>query len=170
MDISAPGNVIMSTYPMAECASTTTPGDTGCYAWQHGHLDGRHRMSQVPRRSCGREATSPATVRWWTFFSNSADPVGVANVRLDSWTIHGGLNLHDALSYGLTNLPPHAHAGPIRRSRTTTETATELVTLDGTASSDSDGSIVSYEWREGGTSIGVGATAAVWLSARCPHA
>ena len=27
-------------------------------------------------------------------------------MRLDSWTIHGGLNLHDAISYGLTNLPP----------------------------------------------------------------
>ena len=41
---------------------------------------------------------------------------------------------------------------------------TELVTLDGSASSDSDGSIASYEWREGGTSIGAGATPAVWLS------
>ena len=26
--------------------------------------------------------------------SNSADPVGVDPVRLDSWTIHGGLNIH----------------------------------------------------------------------------
>ena len=33
-------------------------------------------------------------------------------VRLDSWTIHGGLNLHDAMSFGVTNLPPVANAGP----------------------------------------------------------
>ena len=52
----------------------------------------------------------------------------------------------------------------IRRSPDNNGDGTELVTLDGTASSDSDGSIVSYEWSEGGTSIGVGATAAVWLS------
>src|SRR6185295_5515017 len=33
---------------------------------------------------------------------NSADPQGVDPVRLDSWTIHGGLNLHDAMSFGST--------------------------------------------------------------------
>ena len=31
------------------------------------------------------------------------------------------------------------------------------------ASSDHDGSIVSHEWREGSTSIGIGATIDVWL-------
>ena len=36
VDISAPGNVIMSTYPMAACGSSTTPGDTGCYTWNTG--------------------------------------------------------------------------------------------------------------------------------------
>src|SRR6185295_3879260 len=36
---------------------------------------------------------------------NSADPQGVDPVRLDSWTIHGGLNLHDAMSPGSTSPP-----------------------------------------------------------------
>ena len=36
VDISAPGNVIMSTYRMAACGSSTTPGDTGCYNWNTG--------------------------------------------------------------------------------------------------------------------------------------
>jgi hypothetical protein len=38
------------------------------------------------------------------------------------------------------------------------------VTLDGSASSDRDGSIVSYEWREGTTSIASSVKPAVWLS------
>ena len=41
---------------------------------------------------------------------------------------------------------------------------TELVALDGSGSSDSDGAIASYEWREGSASIGTGETSAVWLS------
>ena len=40
----------------------------------------------------------------------------------------------------------------------------ELVTLDGGASFDTDGSIVGYEWRDGSTVLGFGATEAVWLS------
>ena len=67
---------------------------------------------------------------------SSADGQGVANVRLDSWTIHGGLNLHDALSYGLTNLPPVANAGADQTPTDSDRDGTELVTLDGSASSD----------------------------------
>ena len=95
---------------------------------------------------------------------NSADGKGVAAERLDSWTIHGGLNLHDAISYGLTNLPPLADAGSDQTVPDNDRDGTELVTLDGSASSDRDGSIVSYEWREGNTPIATGATPAVWLS------
>ena len=95
---------------------------------------------------------------------NSADGRGASTVRLDSWTIHGGLNLHDAISYGLTNLPPDADAGPDQTVADSNRDGTELVTLDGSGSSDSDGTIASYVWREGGKSIGTGETPAVWLS------
>jgi subtilisin family serine protease len=74
----------------------------------------------------------------------SADPMGVASERLDTWTMHGGLNLHDALSFGLTNLLPVADAGPDQTLADSDGDGVELVTLDGSASSDPDGSVVSY--------------------------
>ncbi len=62
---------------------------------------------------------------------NSADGRGVAPERLDSWTIHGGLNLHDAVSYGLGNLPPTANAGADQTVPDNNRDGVELVTLDG---------------------------------------
>src|SRR5258705_13295324 len=64
----------------------------------------------------------------------SADPVGVASERLDSWTRHGGLNIHDALSFARTNLPPVASAGPDQSVDDLNGDNVELVTLDGSAS------------------------------------
>src|SRR5205814_6376095 len=93
-----------------------------------------------------------------------ADPKGVASVRLDTWTIHGGLNLHDALSYGLTNLRPVANAGADQTVTDNDGDGAESVTLDGSASFDPDGSILFYQWREGSSDIGFGATPAVRLS------
>jgi subtilisin family serine protease len=55
---------------------------------------------------------------------NSADPVGVSPMRLDSWTKHGGLNIHNAITYGLsTNVKPIAMLDPIRLWSTATTTA-----------------------------------------------
>jgi subtilisin family serine protease/subtilase family serine protease len=163
VDISAPGNVIMSSYPMAACEGSTTPGDTGCYTWNTGtsmatpHVAGAAAL--VWSRS---DVTSNSQVV--DILLNSADRQGVAAERLDSWTIHGGLNLHDAVRYGLDNLPPLADAGSDQAVPDDNRDGTQLVTLDGSASSDRDGSIVSYEWREGNTPIATGATPAVWLS------
>ena len=36
VDISAPGNVIMSTYPLASCVASGVPGNSGCYTWLSG--------------------------------------------------------------------------------------------------------------------------------------
>ena len=111
VDISAPGNVIMSTYPMAECGSSTTPGDTGCYTWNTGTSMATPHVSGAAALVWSRsDVTSNSQVV--DILLNSADGGGVAAERLDSWTIHGGLNLHDAIRYGLTNLPPLAAAGP----------------------------------------------------------
>jgi subtilisin family serine protease len=45
---------------------------------------------------------------------NSADRQGVGGVRLDSWTAHGGLNIHNALSYGSSTLAAPAGVRIVR--------------------------------------------------------
>jgi thermitase len=104
VDMSAPGNVIMSTYPLASCAGgSAVPGDTGCYNWNSGtsmatpHVAGAAALVW----SRGDVTTNSQVV---DIILNSADPQGLDGVRLDSWTIHGGLNLHDALSHRLGTL------------------------------------------------------------------
>jgi subtilisin family serine protease/subtilase family serine protease len=163
VDISAPGNAILSTYPATECGASATPGDMGCYAFNTGTSMATPHVAGAAALIWSRsDVTSNSQVV--DILLNSADGRGASTVRLDSWTIHGGLNLYDAIRYGLTNLPPHADAGPDQTVADSNRDGTELVTLDGSRSSDSDGTIVSYAWREGSASIGTGETSAVWLS------
>ena len=166
--MSAPGNVIFSAYPLAACGgSSTVPGDTGCYTWLSGTSMASPHVAGAAALIWSRpDVTSNSQVVDILF--NSADPIGVdpSGVPLGSWTLHGGLNLHDALSYGSTNLSPVAVAGPDQTVPDTKRKGVERVTLDGTASYDPDldGSIVGYEWSEGGTVIGSSATESVWFS------
>jgi thermitase len=163
VDISAPGNVIMSTYPLAACPASPDPGDTGCYTWLSGTSMATPHVSGAAALVWSRgDVTNNRQVV--DILLGSADPMGVASERLDTWTIHGGLNLHDALSYGSTNLPPVANAGADQALTDNDGDGVEIVTLDGGASFDPDGSITSYEWREGTSVIGFVASPAVWLS------
>lgn len=163
VDLSAPGNVIISAYPMASCGGSTVPGDTGCYTWSSGtsmatpHVAGAAAL--VWSRSDVTTNTEVANI-----LLQSANPIGVSPVRLDSWTIHGGLNLHDALTYSAANQAPVANAGADQTVTDSNQNGTENVTLNGSASSDPDGSIVSYQWNEGGTAVATGATPTVLLS------
>ena len=153
VDISAPGNVIMSTYPMSTCDAASMPGQIGCYTWLSGTSMATPHVSGAAALIWSRgDVTSNQQVV--DILLNSADPVGVDPVRLDSWTIHGGLNVHNALSYGVSNLRPVANAGADQTLTDTNGDGVESVTLDGSASSDPDGSIVSWSW-----SFGDGATA-----------
>jgi len=52
------------------------------------------------------------------------------------------------------NVAPTANAGSDKTVNDADNTGAEQVTLSGAASSDSDGTIVSYEWKEGGTVLG----------------
>jgi subtilisin family serine protease len=157
VDISAPGNVILSSYPMYTCASTLTPGDFGCYTWNSGTSMATPHVAGAAALVWSRgDVTSNSQVV--DILLTSADPQGVGGVPLNSWTIHGGLNIHNALSFGVTNVPPVANAGPDQSVTDTNGNGSESVTLNGSGSSDTDGTIVSYEWREGAAVIGTGAT------------
>jgi thermitase len=163
VDISAPGNVIMSTVPMSQCAATTTPGDIGCYTWNTGtsmatpHVSGAAALVW----SRGDVVSNQQVV---DILLNSADPRGVDAVRLDSWTVHGGLNLHNAMSYGSSNLSPIADAGDDVTVVDGDGNGGEDVRLDGSGSSDPDGTIANHEWIENGVSIGSGATPLIALA------
>lgn len=105
VDISAPGNVVMSTYPLSSCAVAAVPGDTGCYTWLSGtsmatpHVSGAAALVW----SLSGVTTNSQVV---DILLNSADGAGAGTTRLDSWTIHGGLNLHDAIEYALAPSAP----------------------------------------------------------------
>jgi len=58
---------------------------------------------------------------------------------------------------------PSADAGPGQTLTDTNNDGTELVTLDGSGSSDPDGTITGYEWREDGEVIATGANPQVTL-------
>ena len=104
VDIAAPGNVILSTFPMAQCSASTTPGDTGCYAYNSGtsmatpHVAGAAALVW----SRGDLSTNTQVV---DALLNSTDGAGAGNVRPDSWTLHGRLNLYGAMTY-LAGPPP----------------------------------------------------------------
>lgn len=56
----------------------------------------------------------------------------------------------------IANTPPHANAGTDQSVTDTDNSGSETVTLDGSASSDPDGTIASYIWSEEGASIATG--------------
>jgi subtilisin family serine protease len=59
------------------------------------------------------------------------------------------------------NQAPTADAGGDQSVKDGDESGDEVITLDGSGSSDSDGSIVSYSWSVGGVEVATGATANV---------
>ncbi len=68
------------------------------------------------------------------------------------------------MNEGVQNDPPIADAGSNQTVTDSDNSGSESVTLNGSGSSDPDGSITSYIWREGGSQIASGATPSVNLS------
>jgi len=62
------------------------------------------------------------------------------------------------------NQAPIANAGAAQQITDADGNGVETVTLDGTGSSDSDGTIASYEWKEGETVLGSTATITIDLA------
>ncbi|MGH8551642.1 MAG: PKD domain-containing protein, partial [Methylococcales bacterium] len=65
---------------------------------------------------------------------------------------------------GVSNLKPVADAGADQTLKDTDNSGSETVILNGGASSDSDGTIVSYSWNEGTAKLGNGAQLTLPLS------
>ncbi len=164
VDLSAPGNVIYSAYPLVACGGLgPQPGNMGCYTWLSGtsmaspHVAGAVALLRARHPSL----TNQQIV---SILLNTTDHQGVSGIPLDSWTIHGGLNIHNALSYGLTNLPPVADAGADQVMSDSDADGVALVTLDGGASTDPDGTIVGYAWSEaGGPVVSFDVSPSLWL-------
>jgi hypothetical protein len=82
-------------------------------------------------------------------------------------TDNGGLTATDTVVITVNapaNQAPTANAGSDQTVTDTDNNGSQQVTLNGSGSSDSDGSIASYVWREGGTQIATGATPNVTLT------
>ena len=158
VDISAPGSNILSTYPMSACPASTTPGDIGCYAFNSGTSMATPHVAGAAALLWSQMSSNSQVV---DALLSSANGSGVGATRLDSWTMHGGLNLHAALTYSVTR--PVANAGADQTLTDNDENGGENVTLDGSASFDPNGTIVSYLWRNGTTTIGSSASLVVSL-------
>ena len=163
VDIAAPGSDILSTYPLSKCAEAGRRRANRVLHVVERHVDGhaargrRRRARVVARRRdqqrAGRRHSPEQRRSGWR-----------VDVRLDSWTIHGGLNLHDAMSDGLANGKPVANAGPDQTVIDADGDGAESCRSMAARPTMPDGSIVSYEWREGTTVIGTVASPSVSLN------
>jgi len=68
------------------------------------------------------------------------------------------------IQIGATGTEPNANAGPDQTVADIDNSGSESVTLDGLASTDSDGTIVNYSWSEGGIEIATGANPTIDLA------
>ncbi|MBN4049166.1 S8 family serine peptidase, partial [archaeon AH-315-M20] len=80
--------------------------------------------------------------------------VGVHTIELTITDNEGATNSDTVIVTVNANQAPTANAGPDQTVIDSDDNGFETITLDGSASSDSDGIIVSYEWSEGVTILG----------------
>ena len=123
------------------CNFTDTSTDDGTIVtWAWGFGDGNSSGSQNPDYTYSSAGTNTVTLI-------VTDNLGITNITSHEVTV-------------TDNVVPVADAGG-PYDATLSKGKNISVLLDGSASSDSDGSIVSWVWSEGGQEIGSGETASV---------
>lgn len=96
-------------------------------------------------------------------------PTVAGTYRMEVWPVSGGGSFTYDISTGAdpvgppANLAPVADAGPDQNVPNPAGTASVVVSLDGSGSSDPDGIIQSYQWSIAGSSIASGPTPSVSL-------
>jgi len=98
--------------------------------------------------------------------------VATAGSATMSWDFDGSVNRQSQAAAAFApatgappvNDPPVADAGPDQNVTDNDDNGSEDVTLDGSGSSDSDGTIVSYEWEENSSQIATGVGPTVTLN------
>ncbi|MDQ7062964.1 MAG: PKD domain-containing protein [candidate division KSB1 bacterium] len=83
--------------------------------------------------------------------------VGVHTITLTVTDNDGNQAQDEVVITVKANQPPTADAGPDQDVMDVNNDGSEMVTLDGSASSDADGQIVAYQWTEAGTVLGTSA-------------
>jgi glucose/arabinose dehydrogenase len=125
--------------PMGSLRATTNPAQDVAIS-----VDG------VPRNNWGLLTTMPAG-SYTVCAEYTASPVCVQAV-----VAQGAQTAVELSPTGGGNQPPTANAGPDQAVVDTDDNGTQTVTLDGTGSTDPDGTITNYTWREGTTVIATG--------------
>ena len=90
--------------------------------------------------------------------------VGTHTLTLEVRDDHGATGTDSVVVTVNRNEPPTANAGPDQTVTDVAGDGAEVVILNGSASSDANGTIVSYEWREGDRVIAAGASPSVALA------
>jgi hypothetical protein len=128
-----------------------------------------YRMTYYYGQSGNYSDVRSGTARIWTFdepleLDSSRTLVGftLAIYNADTWKSRTAVVL--AALADTANIAPTAAAGSDLAVDDSGGNSVEVVTLDGSASTDSDGTIVSYVWKEGATQIATGATATASLA------
>lgn len=148
----------------------SNPNTFGYYFYQGTSMATPHVAAAAALVIAAGKASTPDEVQ--SLLESTADDLGPTG--FDTSYGHGLLNLAAALSGSTPPPPPDPNPGPDpeptpnqvptadagadQHVSDDDNTGEETVTLDGTNSSDDDGSIVSYDWFEGATYLGNGAT------------
>jgi subtilisin len=122
-------------------ASTDTNGTIVSYAW----AEGSTALATGPTPSVSLS-------------------VGVHTITLTVTDNGGATGTDTVIVTVVANKPPSAKAGSDQTLHDSGNDGVETVALNGSSSTDPDGSIASYVWSEGGTSIATGATASISLA------